>query len=193
MNRFLIVVCFAVALASVAQAKSHPKSHPATPAPAAAPGHARSEIAVGRGWPLHRTLPTVVVRPSRVPVRVVTATYLAPVVWHPLIVPRPASSLLVWEDRDHLARKDDWTEMTFNTAKRGSRLFLEVESGQVQLEFAEVVFTNGQARVVDFQENTREQGFYPILDFKEARDVDHVRIVARANSDAAHISLHMQG
>jgi len=197
MNRFLIpsVVC-AIAVAGAAAAKTHAKSHhatPAEPAVAHADAHPRAEIVVGRGWPIRRTLPTVVVRPSRVPVRVVPTAYLAPVIWHPLIVPRPAPALLVWGDHDRLTRGDDWTEMTFNTTKRGSRLFLDVETGLVQLQFAEVVFGNGQTRVVDFQENTREQGFYPILDFKEARDVDHVRLVARAKSDVAQISVHMQG
>jgi hypothetical protein len=174
--------------AQASHAATHTASHPAS---AAVPG--RSQIVVGRGWPIHRELPTVVVRPSHTPVRVAPATYLAPVVWHPLVVPRPAPDQLVWRDGDHLARTDDWTEMTFNTVSRGTRLFLEVESGRVQIQFAEIVFANGKTTVVDFQESTPEQGFYPVLDFKEAKDVDHVRLVARAKSDAARVLVHLQG
>jgi hypothetical protein len=188
-----LVVVLTIAPAGTAGAKTHAAHKSTATTPHAAPAAARSEIVVGRGWPIHRPLPTVVVRASHAPVRVAAATYLAPVTWHPFIVPRPAPNLLVWHDGDHLAKTDDWTEMTFNTVARGSRLFLEVESGSVQLQFVEVVFANGQSRVVDFQANVREQGFYPVIDFKETRDVDHVRIVARAQSDAAKAVLHLQG
>lgn len=185
-----------LALAGGAAAKtSHKatKTTKTTQAATQAPAAGRSQIVVGRGWPIHRALPTVIVRPSHTPVRVQPATYLAPVVWHPLVVPRPDASLLVWHDGDHLAKTDDWTEMTFSTAARGTRLFLEVESGPVQIQFVEIVFANGKTSVVDFQENVREQGFYPVLDFKEAKDVDHVRLVARAKSDAARVLVHLEG
>ena len=187
------VLLAGLALAGSASAKTSHKPKPAAHAAAAPAAAARSQIVVGRGWPIHRALPTVIVRPSHTPVKVQPATYLAPVVWHPLVVPRPDASLLVWHDGDHLARTDDWTEMTFNTAARGTRLFLEVEGGPVQVQFVEIVFANGKTSVVDFQENVREQGFYPVLDFKEAKDVDHVRLVARAKSDAARVLVHLQG
>jgi hypothetical protein len=190
-RRGLFVLGAGLALASAADAKTTHKTSSSHPAPA--PAAARSQIVVGRGWPLHRALPTVIVRPSHTPVRVLPATYLAPVIWHPLVIPRPVSDQLVWHDGDHLARTDDWTEMTFNTAARGTRLFVEVESGRVQIQFVEIVFANGKTSVVDFQENVREQGFYPVLDFKEAKDVDHVRLVARAKSDAARVLVHLQG
>jgi hypothetical protein len=188
-----LILALSVALAGSAQAKTHSSTHKAAAPPSHAAPAARTEVVVGRGWPIHRPLPTVVVRPSHTPVRVVVTSYLPALAWHPFIVPRPTANLLVWHDGDHLASADSWTEMTFNTALRGSRLFLEVESGRVQIQFIEVVFASGQSRVVDFQANIREQGFYPVLDFKEARDVDHVRIVARAQSDAARVLLHLQG
>ena len=152
----------------------------------------RTVVVVHRGWPLRRALPLVVVRPARVAVRVAPAVFLAPVVWRPVVVPRPAPELLVWEDGENIYKNEDWTEVTLNADTRGSRLFLEVVSGKVQLNFAEVVFENGDTRVVDFQENTREQGLYPLLDFKDGRAVDHVRLVARAKSDQARIVLRME-
>src|SRR5262245_20854653 len=134
MKGVILSAVLVLALAGAAGAKSHAPAHKTAPAHATSAA-ARSEIVVGRGWPIHRALPTVVVRPSHAPVRVAPATYLAPVIWHPLVVPRPAPEQLVWQEGDHLSRAEDWTEMTFNTVKRGSRLFLEAASGRVQAQF----------------------------------------------------------
>jgi hypothetical protein len=46
--------------------------------------------------------------------------------------------------------------------------------------------------VVDFAAKTREPGLYELLDFKDGRKVDHVRMVARAQSDEARIVLKME-
>ena len=152
----------------------------------------RTVVVVRRGWPIRRTLPLVIVRPARAAFRVAPAVYLAPVLWRPVVVPRPEDDALIWEDGETLYKNEDWTEFTLNAEARGSRLFLEVASGKVQLEFGEVVFENGDTRVVDCQGNARDQGLYPLLDFKDGRTVDHVRLVARAKSDQARIILRME-
>jgi len=152
----------------------------------------RTTVVVHRGWPIRRAMPLVVVRQARVAYRVAPAVFLAPVIWRPIVMPRPDAAVLVWQDGEKLYKNEDWTEVTLNANARGSRLFLEVQSGKVQLEFAEVVFENGDTRVVDFQENTRGQGTYPLLDFRDGRAVDHVRLVARAKSDEAKIGLVME-
>jgi hypothetical protein len=156
------------------------------------PGPQRAVVVVNRGWPIRRAMPTVIVRPARAAVRVQPAVYLAPVVWRPIIVPSPAPEALIWEDGETIYRGDDWTEVTLNAHARGTRLFLEVERGKAQLQFAEVVFENGESRVVDFQENIRAQGLYPVLDFKNGRAVDHVRLVTRAKSDPTRLVLRLQ-
>jgi hypothetical protein len=55
-----------------------------------------------------------------------------------------------------------------------------------------VVFENGDARVVDMKEWTRGPGYYELLDFRDGRRVDHVRVVARARSDEARVALKME-
>jgi hypothetical protein len=152
----------------------------------------RAVVVVNRGWPIRRALPTVVVRPTSSAVRVQPAKYLAPFVWRPILMPSPPSDLLVWQQGETIYKADDWTEVTWNANTRGSRLFLDVERGKAQISFAEIVFDNGESRVVDFQENTRAQGLVPLLDFKSQRTVDHVRLVTRAKIDPTRIALLMQ-
>ena len=55
-----------------------------------------------------------------------------------------------------------------------------------------MVFDNGESRVVDFAEKTHGEGLYELLDFKDGRKVDHVRMVARARTDEAKVVLRMQ-
>ena len=47
----------------------------------------------------------------------------------------------------------------------GGSLYLEL-SGSTQLDFAEVVFSDGYARVVDFRQRTHRPGFYELMDFR---------------------------
>jgi hypothetical protein len=155
-------------------------------------GPDRTTVVVHRGWPIRRAMPLVVVRAPRAAVRVAPAVFLAPVVWRPIVVQSPQADALVWQDAETIYKNEDWTEVTLNANARGSRLLLEVESGKAQLNFAEVVFENGDTRVVDFQENTRGQGTYPLLNFRDGRTVDHVRMVARAKSDEARLVLVME-
>jgi hypothetical protein len=152
-------------------------------------GH-RTKVVVHRGFPIRRTMHTVVVRPARVTVRVRPALFLAPVVWAPVVIARPAPAAIVWEDVENLSEDEDWTEFTLNADSHGRKLAMHV-TGTVQLDFAEVVFDNGEARVVDFNNKTRPEGTYELLDFADGRKVDHVRMVARARTNEARIGLWM--
>ena len=155
----------------------------------------RTVVVVQHGWPLRRPLRRVYVRPARAPVRMAPAVYLAPVVFTGVVVAAasaPARDVLVWEDGETLSRGDDWTEFTLNCDNRGTQLWLEVVGGKVQADWAEVVFENDETRIVDFNEKTHGPGLYPLLDFRDGRKVDHVRMVARAKSDQARLVLKME-
>lgn len=155
-------------------------------------GRHRTTVVVHRTFPIHRRLPAVVVRPARIPTRVFVApaVFLAPVVWRPVVIELPAAPDLVWENAEGLEKEEDWTEFQLDVDRRGHKLYLEVE-GKVQIEFAEVVFENGDTQVVDFEAKTHTAGLYAFLDFVDGRKVDHVRMVARAKSDSARIVLRM--
>ena len=62
----------------------------------------------------------------------------------------------------------------------------------MQVDWAEVVFENGNSQVVDFSESTLGPGLYSLFDFHDGRRVDHVRMVARARSPEAKLVLRMQ-
>ncbi len=123
------------------------------------PAH-RTTVVVHRGWPLRRPLPVVVVRPARVVPRVVVGAYLAPVVFTAAVVTRPAADVIVWQDAESFGKDEDWTDVTLNADARGRRMLLEVTQGKVQVDFAEIVFENGDARVVDFNQKTHGVGTY---------------------------------
>jgi hypothetical protein len=157
--------------------------------------HRRTTVVVHRGWPLRRPARVVVVRPARVVVRVTPVRYVAPVVFAGVVLAAasaPARDILVWEDGETLAKDEDWTEFTLNADSRGTKLWLEVASGRVQADWAEVVFENGDTQVVDFAERTHGPGLYSLFDFRDGRKVDHVRMVARAKSDEARVVLKME-
>jgi hypothetical protein len=157
--------------------------------------HVRTTVVVHRGWPLRRPLRKVVVRPARVAVRVRPATYLPVAVWTGVVVmaaASPARDVLAWEDAETLVRADDWTDITLNADSRGRRLWVQVAEGRVQFDWAEVVFANGDARVVEMKSWTRGPGLYELMDFRDGRRVDHVRMVARAWTPEARVVLRME-
>jgi hypothetical protein len=155
--------------------------------------HRRTTVVVHRGWPLRRPARVVVVRPARVAWRVAPAVFLPVVLWTGVVVATaPARDILVWEDGETLQKDEDWTEFSLNCDNRGTALWLEVAEGKVQFDWAEVVFENGDTRVVDMKEWTRGPGHYALLDFRDGRKVDHVRVVARAKSDEARVVLKME-
>ena len=158
-------------------------------------GPRRTTVVVHRGWPLVRPARVVVVRPAVIAVRVTPRVYLRPVLWTSIAVTAataPAPAMLAWTDGATLAENDDWTEFTLNVDQRGHRLWYEVTNGEVQADWAEVVFANGETQVVDFAEHTQGPGLYPLLDFANGRRIDHVRIVARATTPDAHVVLRLE-
>jgi len=155
----------------------------------------RSVVVVQHGWPLRRPLRKVWVHPARSPVRNGPTVFLAPVAFTGAVVmapDAPAREVLVWEDNETVQKNDDWTEVTLNCENGGTKLWLEVAAGKAQFDWAEVVFENGETRVVDFGEKVYGTGLYTLLDFRDGRRVDHVRIVAKAKTDTARIVLQMQ-
>jgi hypothetical protein len=151
----------------------------------------RTTIVVHNGFPIRRTLPSVVVVEPRVAFRVAASAFLPVVPFRAVVVAThlPASSL-VWEDSQSLDRDDGWSDFTLNVDARGRALYLEVR-GRVQLSFAEVVFDNGETQVVDLADATLKNGVYLLLDFKDGRKVDHVRLVAAAKSKDAKVIVRM--
>ncbi len=155
------------------------------------PAHVHTTVVVREGFPLHRRWPAVVVhRPARVVVaeRIV---YAAPVTWAPVIVPLPPPERLAWEDGETLVRDEGWADVQLDVNDRGERLFLELR-GRTRLQFAEVIFGNGEARVVDFANRDYRPGIYSLLDFADGRMVRYVHLVARATSPESRVIVRME-
>ena len=151
----------------------------------------RVHVTVRPGFPIRRTLPTVVVRPGPV-VRVTPRVYLPAVAFGAIVVASlPPANARVWASSEVLEDEDGWTDFTMNVDRRGTGLLLDIDRGAAQISFAEIVFENGDAQVVDFNDKVHARGIYSLLDFRDGRKVDHVRIVAKADTDAAQIRLHL--
>lgn len=155
-------------------------------------GPRRTRVTVAPGYPIRRPLPRVVVRRPAVVVRVRPVRLLPVVIWRPIVVARPVGDALVWQDAETLFPEEDWAETVFDSNQPGDRLYLEVVRGRVQFDFAEVVFGNGETQVVDFSRAARGPGLYSLLDFRDGRTIDHVRLIARARSGEARVALLMQ-
>jgi hypothetical protein len=188
MKRILLAASVLLALMGLQIAAPTADARPARVVHRGPHGHAT--VVVHRGFPIRRHLPAVIVRPPRAAVALAPRVYLAPVVWRPAVVALPFRSDLVWEDGETLAKDDDWTDFTLNVNDAGRKLFMRIE-GTAQLNFAEVVFANGDAQVVDFNESTRGAGVYSLLDFADGRKVAYVRMVARARTPKARIVGYM--
>ena len=154
-------------------------------------GH-RAVVRVHTGFPIVRPLPHVYVRPPRVTVRVAPRVFLPAVTFGAVVVAStPAPDTVVWRETEELERDDEWTEFTMNVDQRGRALLLEVTEGPAQISFAEVVFENGEAQVVDFADHQQRAGLYNLLDFKDGRKVDHLRVVAKSVGDEAEIIVRL--
>jgi hypothetical protein len=165
----------------------------------------RAPVVINPGWPLKRPPRSVVVRPPPVVVRprVQPRLYLPPVVFGGVVVVERydyrygrdygySRDRLVWQGSETLYREDDWVEFTLDCNTRGSRLWFEVIAGKLQVDWAEVVFQNGEVQVVEFPERSLQRGIYDLLDFRDGRHLDYVRIVAKANSREAQLTLWLQ-
>jgi len=153
-------------------------------------GHVtRVRVTTHAGFPLHRTFPTVVVRGPVV--RVAPRVYLAPVVFTAAVVSLPAPADRVWSDAETIDGEDGWTDFTLNVDRRGKSMVLEIDRGAAQVSFAEIVFENGDAQVVDFNDRVHASGVYSLLDIPDGRKVDHVRVLAKADTNESVIRVHM--
>lgn len=99
---------------------------------------------------------------------------------------------LVWESSETLYRDEEWTEFTLDCEASGEKLWFEVRNGRARIDWAEVVFANGEVQVVDFSERSIGPGLYPLLDFRDGRRVDHVSMVAKAVSREVTLVLRIQ-
>ena len=150
----------------------------------------RVRVTTRPGFPIRRTLPTVVVRGPVV--RVAPRVYLGPVAFTAVaLATLPPANVRVWSATEDLDNEDGWTDLNMDIDRRGTRLVLEIDKGPAQISFAEVVFENGEAQVVDFDDKVHRQGAYTLLDFKDGRKVDHVRVVAKAQRDDTEIRVHL--
>jgi hypothetical protein len=153
-------------------------------------GH-RVRVTVRPGFPIRRTLPEVVVRPG-VAFRVAPRVYLAPVLFTAAVVASlPPAGSRAWIDSATIEREEGWTELNLNVDRRGRGLILQIDKGTAQISFAEVVFENGDTQVVDFNDKAHARGVYSFLDFKDGRKVDHVRLVAKADSEVSEITMYL--
>ncbi|MEO6436009.1 MAG: hypothetical protein ABIP55_09635 [Tepidisphaeraceae bacterium] len=102
----------------------------------------------------------------------------------------PARPRLVWQDSDTIEKDEDWAELNFGVDDRGDALFLDID-GRVQMNFAELTFDNGDVQVVDYNEHAHAKGVYKLYDFPGVRHVKTVRLIARAQSDEATLTLYL--
>jgi hypothetical protein len=153
----------------------------------------RSTVVVRPGHPIRRAVNrTVVVRAPRKTVVVgAPLVFLPPVVWAASVVSLPPRDRLVWEDSELIRKDEDWVDCNFGVDQSGDALFLKID-GRAILDFAEVTFENGNVQVVDFNERTHGAGIYQLLDFRDGRHVKTVRMLARATSNDARLTLYMR-
>lgn len=151
-----------------------------------------TKLIVHRGYPIRRVLPSTVV--VRTPRKVVTfgapVVFLPSLVWAPRVVSMPGSDRLVWQDNETIKDAEGWVDANFGIDESGNALFLDL-SNRTRLNFAEVVFANGNVQVVDFNERTHAPGFYKLLDFNNGRHVKTVRVLARSESDTTKLTVYL--
>jgi hypothetical protein len=118
------------------------------------------------------------------------AVFLPAVAWTAAVVTLPASDRLVWQDSETIERDEGWVDSNFGVDRSGNALFLAI-TGRAQLNFAEVVFANGNIQVVDFNERTHGSGVYKFLDFADGRHVKTVRILAKSESEETKLAVYL--
>jgi len=184
MKRFWIFGLILVFAAQAALLASSAQRRPRRP---------RKVVVVHVGFPLKRPLRPVFIRPLVRPYRVMPRVFLPLVVWVGApIAAAPRRDILIWEDGATLTADEDWTEIGLNCETRGTKLWLEIVNGRLRFDWAEVVFGNGETRVVEMNEHVRGPGYYPLLDFADGREVDHVRLIVRSESPQARVVLRME-
>ena len=153
---------------------------------------APTRVALRLGHPLRRTLPaTVIVRSPRRVVHVAhPPVFLPSLVWQSRTAVLPGSSMLVWQDSETIEKDEGWVDANFGVDNSGNALLLQIE-GRTRLNFAEVVFMNGNIQVVDFNEKASSTGLYNLLDFADGRHVSTVRILAKSESNESKLAVYL--
>lgn len=161
------------------------------------PPRRRSEL--HPNWPIKRPPRETILRRRRDRDRIPPILFLPPVFFGGIVIdnrydPRYGyrRDRLTWADSETLYREDDWVEFVLDCNARGEKLWFEVRDGRVRIEWAEIVFENGEAQVVDFSERSIGPGLYVLLDFRDGRRVDHVRMVAQAATREVELTLRME-
>lgn len=153
----------------------------------------RTTVVVARGWPVKRAQHSVVVRPVSLTERPVPKVFLEPLVFRVAALKSvPPRDAMVWEDSDVLTKVEDWTEMRFDCDTRGKRLDLEITGGKAQLDWAEVVFDNGDTQVVDFGEKSQGEGLFVLLAFEDGRRIDHIRMIGRSRTEETKVTVRLE-
>ncbi|MCX6608941.1 MAG: hypothetical protein NTV52_35855 [Acidobacteria bacterium] len=153
----------------------------------------RTRVVLRPGHPIGRvTNRMVIVRPAR---RVVAirgpVVFLPPVVWGARAGTLPGRDRLAWEDSETIRRNEDWVDFDLGVDGRGDSLYLRID-GRAKLDFAEVTFENGQVQVVDFHERAQKAGTFQLLDFADGRKVESVRMVAKAVTNEAKLTVYLK-
>ena len=154
--------------------------------------HPAKGTVVVRTRPIHRPLPAaIVVRPARTRVAVAGAlVFLPAVIWTAAVVSLPARERLVWQDSESFDEKEGWVESNFGVDAKGNALYFELD-GRAELNYADITFHNGEVQTVDFEEKVRPPGTYRLLDFADGRHVKTVKILARARTPHAKITVYI--
>jgi hypothetical protein len=115
--------------------------------------------------------------------RIPPVVFLPPVLFGGVVIgdlrDRYVRDRLAWADSETLYRDEEWVEVVLDCNARGEKLWFEVRDGRVLIDWAEIVFENGETQVVDFSERSIGPGLYVLMDFRDGRRVDHVRMVAQ--------------
>ena len=152
----------------------------------------RTRVVVRPGHPLRRTLPaTVVVRPARRPVTVgYPLVFLPALAWELHKAVLPGSERIVWQDSETIEKDEGWVDANFGVDSIGNALLLQID-GRSKLNFAEVMFMNGNVQVIDFNEKTSGTGLYSLLDFAGGRHVSTVRILVKSESNESKLAVYL--
>lgn len=121
---------------------------------------------------------------------------VAPRVWVPAVtfgavVVATLPPERAWRGSEVIDRDEGWTEFVMNVDRRGTKMYIEIERGAAQIDQATVVFDNGDAQVIEFADRVQRTGTYELIDFKSGRKVDHVRVIAKADTGKSEIVLHL--
>lgn len=156
----------------------------------------RRPIELHQKFPIKRPPRETILRRRRPIDRIPPVLFLPPVFFGGVVIDdrrnRYVRDRLAWADSETLYRDEDWVEIVLDCNARGEKLWFEVRDGRVRIDWAEIVFENGEAQVVDFSERSIGPGLYVLMDFRDGRRVDHVRMVAQATSRQARLILRME-